>query len=189
MARVLSLPVIIVMVLAGVLCVALLTRCWFRRPPDNAPVSRTVPNLFKGVSLKGLPQDELRKLAAPFKSKKDHTISEFDTIVMDGETVLTQGYESAPGAFIFSTMTPEIAPQPDGSTKVRVRMNTVQFSVTGESKTIHNLDFTVAPDRSKNIFVLTEGQFHMLSLFAKPDASAPMAIRMRAVESAAKLSP
>ncbi len=80
------------------------------------------------------PKDE--PVAEPSKSSDRRILTEKETPVMEGETVITEGYfEPILGHFIFHTFTPMIETQDDGQTVVKVKAENFIVSVNGDYKT------------------------------------------------------
>ncbi|MBE2284530.1 MAG: hypothetical protein IAE77_13825 [Prosthecobacter sp.] len=150
-------------------------------------VSDSPPKLNKGVHLEDLSTDELRKLAANFESKKNHLITNFDTLVAEGETVITQGYESEPGSFVFTKMTPSITRNERASAVVSVKLETVKMTMSGQQFKLADVSVEMtgrtAGKPSHNVyFPSSDNTTHELQIFAEPDEFVPNMLKMSVKE-------
>lgn len=99
--------------------------------PRRAPVV-----LPKDRSLRSYSSQELQALVEQLAQNKrdenrEFTTSEAEYLVGSGETIATDGYETEPGVFVFSTMTLLVtgsASEP----KVAIKLNRAKLTVSGE---------------------------------------------------------
>ena len=62
----------------------------------------------------------------------ERVIGEAEVLVADGETVVTEGYESSPGEFVFSSLTPTVKTLADGTTGVGLEIKGFKVTVSGD---------------------------------------------------------
>jgi hypothetical protein len=62
----------------------------------------------------------------------ERVIKDTALLVGDGETVVTEGYESSPGEFVFSSLKPTLKTLTDGSTVVELEAKGFKINVSGE---------------------------------------------------------
>lgn len=91
-----------------------------------------------------------------------------EAIVEEGETIVTEGYESTPGVFIFTSLTPSITYQ-NGSPFVDIKVKTFKGTVTGATPSLFTLTAHVNPTYGREVFFEADGMMHSISIGADPD--------------------
>ncbi len=79
-------------------------------------------------------EEELREFTSLFEVRpvRKNFVLEID--VEPGETILTDAFETRPGEYFLSRLTPTLARSPDGSTVVMMKVESFTVTLTGESK-------------------------------------------------------
>jgi hypothetical protein len=144
---------------------------------DSPPPGRAEPNMLKirRDAWQDMSKSELEGLANFFSEKPDRTITEVETIVAEGETVITQGYESAPGAFMFSDLTSRMKTGRMGKPAMFLEARTFEVDINGKIKVYHKT--SVEMEGSETIWEIgigTDTAQHILDVRANQNTDFPM---------------
>lgn len=91
-----------------------------------------------------------------------------EAVVKEGETIVTEGYETTPGVFIFTSLTPSIT-YDNGIPFVDIKVKTFKGTVTGATPSLFTLTAHVNPKYGREVFFETDGMMHSISIGAEPD--------------------
>lgn len=155
-------------------------------PSASAPkeTALKVPRDFKWTDLN---PEELRELSSWFDDKKDRRISKLETLLSDGETVITEGCEFAPGEFVFCTVNASLRTLKDGTEGVHLELTRFKASIAGELQTLNTHSEDINAKTHYDWGIITDEAFHILSIRARPDAL-PATIRLSARDSSEPIS-
>lgn len=105
-------------------------------PVTSAPARPKLLKVPSDLEWSQLSEDELREFISHFADeapeREQRVMGDFDSLVSERETVVTRGHEIAPGKFAFSSLTPRIAPDHDGSRIVKVDIKVFTIEEGGE---------------------------------------------------------
>lgn len=102
-------------------------------------------------------------------------------MVADKETVLTQGYESTSGVFVFSSITPTWKKNNAGKDVVQVEVKTFNFSVGGDYKVLNSSKQEVVPGKNQDFISMSRAGIHTVHLDVGKNNMYPM-INIKAKE-------
>lgn len=108
-----------------------------------------------------------------------------ETLVEDGETVVTEGYESEPGIFVFTTLTPTRRVSQEGKPVVNVVGNSFQVGLDGGYAEIASFDHDLQPRGVYTRAKIDDEMVYSVNVSADADAGSSK-IRMKASGSAAR---
>jgi hypothetical protein len=108
-------------------------------------------------------------------------LNDFETLVAEGEEVETQGCETEPGVFVFSSFKPQTYRKDDGTYGVEIEMKTMEMSVLGSFKEVVKRTKKV-PDGYLLYMVFSSGHAIDMNIYARPDDLAPGMIKMKVQE-------
>lgn len=100
---------------------------------------------------------------------KRRTISKEEILVAEGETVITEGYEAAPGEFVYSSLCPRIDLSEGGAQVVRLEVVTYKITVGGGYDVLQEFSMDADPKTIYERGLFTDERVHRLNLRAKID--------------------
>ncbi|NNE92369.1 MAG: hypothetical protein HKN23_12035 [Verrucomicrobiales bacterium] len=153
-------------------------------PPAPEPV-RDLPTVEADYDFEDAPEAELRDLVnqlTPETPSENRRILSFDSIVSEGESLLTEGYEKEPGVFVFTSLTPRLERLDSGKDVVRISMKHFTADVSGNNETLSAPEVVAAPGSMVSVQVGTSESAYslILQVNTEPDANG---FRLRGVES------
>jgi hypothetical protein len=157
---------------------------WFSLPPkrnEAHSLTETRAEKHSGVlkipshSWNNVSKSDLEGYAEFFSKQPNRTITEFETLVAEGETVITQGIEIEPGVFMFSDLTPRMKTGRNGSPAMFLEARTFQIDVAGENK--ESFSEAVELEGSETIWEISIGYekfAHTLDIRANQNTNFPL---------------
>src|SRR5204863_1623866 len=106
------------------------------RHPKKDPAKKTALKVRSDTDWEKVPETQLREFTSYFSKpanpkKAERVITDIETLVADGETVVTQAYEPEPGFFVFSVLTPTIEKRDGEAARVHVDAKSFRVGVSG----------------------------------------------------------
>lgn len=147
-------------------------------PPATvaAPAPATpVPQAVTAAETPAPSPQEITPDAVPYQATGPRVISDYENLVAEGETVITQGYfDTYRGMFVFHTFTPTLETQANGQTVVHVQAENFNVGLNGDYESNQLTDFILTPNNIRSVSVIREGSTLNVALGAKVDPATSM---------------
>lgn len=149
-------------------------------PVNTRSQSADVLKVPAGFAWERASKRELEGYASYFSSKPSRKITKIETLVAEGETVITEGYESSPGVFIFSGITPKLIKGENGESAMAIDIQTTKVTLDGTSSALLAKQYELKRDKVYLETVMgTNDRNHRLTIRADTKSDFPL-IRMSA---------
>ena len=167
-----------------VVAVAALAAVWWTMRPDppvekpgnvnDSPPKKKAFKVRSDLDWSSVSEEEMREFSDAFGGAKSPRNFDMDTVIMPGESVLAEVYESVPGEYVFTKLTPAVQTLADGTRTVEFAVDSFRISALGKEQRILAHCTVKIPSAGDNMVIsIAENGHYDIALDAKFMGSSP----------------